>query len=148
MVDQAQASVALKAAARLLQLPGGGRIERAHLEQAPMAAAQLRSWKSNAEVFGQFEGNCDRASVHRSYPYLKDVLPRLPGTTNRQIPEVTPEAWAKAQLQRPRQQALKSSEQNHLTLLLSLNVLSRDGSCIAYSQPMYTKEVSGYHRVE
>ena len=31
------------------------------------------------------------------YAYLKDVLTRLPHMTNRQIPEVTPEAWAKAQ---------------------------------------------------
>jgi hypothetical protein len=30
------------------------------------------------------------------YAYLKDVLTRLPRMTNRQIPEVTPEAWAKA----------------------------------------------------
>jgi hypothetical protein len=29
--------------------------------------------------------------------YLKDVLTRLPHMTNRQIPEVTPEAWAKTQ---------------------------------------------------
>ena len=28
--------------------------------------------------------------------YLRDVLTRLPHMTNRQIPEVTPEAWAKA----------------------------------------------------
>lgn len=30
------------------------------------------------------------------YTYLRDVLTRLPHMTNRQIPEVTPEAWAKA----------------------------------------------------
>lgn len=30
------------------------------------------------------------------YTYLRDVLTRLPTMTNRQIPEVTPEAWAKA----------------------------------------------------
>ena len=29
------------------------------------------------------------------YAYLKDVLTRLPHMTNRQIPEVTPEVWAK-----------------------------------------------------
>jgi transposase len=36
------------------------------------------------------------------YTYLRDVLTRLPRMTNHQIPEVTPEAWAKArrQLQR------------------------------------------------
>jgi len=31
------------------------------------------------------------------YAYLRDVLTRLPTMTNWQIPEVTPEAWAKAQ---------------------------------------------------
>ena len=30
------------------------------------------------------------------YAYLKDVLGRLPSMTNRQIPEVTPEAWSQA----------------------------------------------------
>ncbi len=30
------------------------------------------------------------------YSYLKEVLTRLPVMTNRQIPEVTPEAWSKA----------------------------------------------------
>lgn len=30
------------------------------------------------------------------YTYLRDVLTRLPHMTNRQIPEVTPEAWAKS----------------------------------------------------
>ena len=29
------------------------------------------------------------------YAYLKDVLSRLPQMTNRQIPEVTPQAWGK-----------------------------------------------------
>jgi transposase len=39
------------------------------------------------------------------YAYLKDVLTRLPRMTNRQIPEVTPQAWAKAHLQAPQQAA-------------------------------------------
>ena len=30
------------------------------------------------------------------YAYLKDILTRLPRMTNRQIPEVTPEAWTKS----------------------------------------------------
>jgi transposase len=36
------------------------------------------------------------------YKYLREVLTRLPHMTNRQIPEVTPQAWCKArrQLQR------------------------------------------------
>jgi hypothetical protein len=33
------------------------------------------------------------------YAYLRDVLTRLPKMTNRQIPEITPSAWAKARLQ-------------------------------------------------
>jgi transposase len=37
------------------------------------------------------------------YEYLRDVLTRLPHMTNRQIPEVTPQAWCKAR--RPLQQA-------------------------------------------
>jgi hypothetical protein len=43
MVDQAQASVAPKALSLLLQLPGGARLELTHAEQAPLAAALLRS---------------------------------------------------------------------------------------------------------
>ena len=39
------------------------------------------------------------------YAYLKDVLTRLPNMTNHQIPEVTPAAWGKAQLQLQRQEA-------------------------------------------
>jgi hypothetical protein len=30
--------------------------------------------------------------------YLREVLTRLPHMTNRQIPEVTPQAWSKRQL--------------------------------------------------
>jgi transposase len=46
--------------------------------------------------------SCRRRGID-PYTYLKDVLTRLPTMTNHQIPEVTPEAWAKArrQLQRP-----------------------------------------------
>jgi transposase len=33
------------------------------------------------------------------YAYLRNVLTRLPHLTNRQIPEITPEAWSKRQLQ-------------------------------------------------
>jgi transposase len=36
------------------------------------------------------------------YAYLRDVLTRLPHLTNRQIPEVTPQAWNKMQLPRQR----------------------------------------------
>jgi hypothetical protein len=40
--------------------------------------------------------NCRRRSLD-PFSYLRDVLTRLPNMTNRQIPEVTPKAWAKAQ---------------------------------------------------
>jgi hypothetical protein len=48
--------------------------------------------------------NCRR---HRLDPfaYLRDALTRLPNMTNRQIPEVIPQAWAKAQLHVQRQPA-------------------------------------------
>jgi hypothetical protein len=39
--------------------------------------------------------SCRRRDVD-PYAYLKDVLCRLPGRTNHQIPEVTPAAWAMA----------------------------------------------------
>lgn len=41
--------------------------------------------------------NCRRRSID-PFTYLRDVLTRLPNMTNRQIPEVTPQAWAKARL--------------------------------------------------
>jgi transposase len=41
--------------------------------------------------------NCRRRGLD-PYAYLRDVLTRLPNMTNWQIPEVTPQAWAKAQL--------------------------------------------------
>jgi transposase len=39
--------------------------------------------------------SCRRREID-PYTYLRDVLTRLPNMTNWQIPEVTPEAWAKA----------------------------------------------------
>jgi len=42
--------------------------------------------------------SCRRRGID-PYAYLKDVLTRLPNMTNHQIPDVTPAAWAKAQLQ-------------------------------------------------
>ncbi len=38
--------------------------------------------------------SCRRREID-PYTYLRDVLTRLPTMTNRQIHEVTPEAWAK-----------------------------------------------------
>jgi hypothetical protein len=40
--------------------------------------------------------SCRRRNID-PYTYLRDVLSRLPHMTNRQIPEVTPAAWAKSQ---------------------------------------------------
>ena len=48
--------------------------------------------------------SCRRRSID-PYAYLKDVLTRLPKMTNHQIHEVTPAAWAKAQLPMQRQAA-------------------------------------------
>jgi hypothetical protein len=42
--------------------------------------------------------SCRRRGID-PYAYLKDVLTRLPNMTNHQTPDVTPAAWAKAQLQ-------------------------------------------------
>jgi transposase len=39
--------------------------------------------------------SCRRRHID-PYTYLREVLTRLPKMTNRQIPEVTPEAWAKS----------------------------------------------------
>jgi hypothetical protein len=41
---------------------------------------------------------CRRRGID-PHAYLRDVLSRLPSMTNRQIKDVTPEAWAKAQAQ-------------------------------------------------
>jgi transposase len=41
--------------------------------------------------------NCRRRGLN-PFTYLRDVLTRLPNMTNWQIPEITPQAWAKAQL--------------------------------------------------
>jgi transposase len=48
--------------------------------------------------------SCRRRGID-PYAYLKDVLTRLPTMTNHQIPEVTPEAWARTQRQLQRQAA-------------------------------------------
>jgi len=46
--------------------------------------------------------NCRRRSID-PFRYLRDVLTRLPNMTNHQIPEVIPQAWAKAQVSPQRQ---------------------------------------------
>jgi transposase len=48
--------------------------------------------------------SCRRRGID-PYAYLRDVLTRLPRMTNHQIPEITPEAWAKARLLLQRQVA-------------------------------------------
>ena len=48
---------------------------------------------------------CRRRGID-PYAYLRDVLTRLPSMTNRQIKEVTPEAWAKAQAGKKAQAAV------------------------------------------
>ena len=48
--------------------------------------------------------SCRRLGID-PYAYLKDVLTRLPKMTNHQIPEITPEAWAKARQHLQRQTA-------------------------------------------
>jgi len=48
--------------------------------------------------------SCRRRGLN-PYTYLREVLTRLPRITNKQIPEVTPEAWAKTQRTVQRQAA-------------------------------------------
>ena len=48
--------------------------------------------------------SCRRRGID-PFAYLRDVLTRLPNMTNRQIPEVTPQTWAKAQGKTPLQKA-------------------------------------------
>jgi transposase len=54
-------------------------------------------WRS-AVIYTLIE-NCRRLRLD-AYTYLRDLLTRLPHMTNRQIKDVTPKAWAKAQKQR------------------------------------------------
>ena len=56
---------------------------------------------------------CRAAEGIDPYAYLRDVLSRLPRMTNHQIPEITPEAWAKSH--RPSQKAPLTSEHIALT---------------------------------
>ena len=77
------------------------------LEQSPRPAGWLlrqihHLYRVEAQLRAHRAGPQLRAAVraHQSQPIverLKKALTRLPNLTNRQIPEVTPEAWAKAQ---------------------------------------------------
>ena len=52
--------------------------------------------------------SCRRRGID-PHAYLRDVLTRLPTTTNWQIKDITPEAWARAQRRPPLQAASKTS---------------------------------------
>lgn len=56
---------------------------------------QAEAGQRSAIIYTVIE-SCRRRGLN-PYAYLKDVLTRLPRMTNHQIPEVTPEAWAKTQ---------------------------------------------------
>ena len=56
---------------------------------------QAEAGERSAIIYTIIE-SCRRRGLN-PYAYLRDVLTRLPRMTNRQIPEVTPQAWAKTQ---------------------------------------------------
>lgn len=56
---------------------------------------QAEAGERSAIIYTVIE-SCRRRSLN-PYAYLKDLLTRLPNMTNKQIPEVTPQAWAKTQ---------------------------------------------------
>ena len=56
---------------------------------------QAEAGERSAIIYTVIE-SCRRRELN-PYAYLKDVLTRLPNMTNKQIPEVTPQAWAKTQ---------------------------------------------------
>ena len=64
---------------------------------------QAEAGERSAIIYTVIE-SCRRRGLN-PYAYLRDVLARLPRMTNRQIPEVTPEAWAKTQRPLQRQAA-------------------------------------------
>lgn len=54
---------------------------------------QAEAGQRSAIIYTVIE-SCRRRGLN-PYDYLKEVLTRLPRMTNRQIPEITPQAWAK-----------------------------------------------------
>jgi hypothetical protein len=56
---------------------------------------QAEAGERSAIIYTVIE-SCRRRGLN-PYAYLREVLTRLPRMTNKQIPEVTPEAWAKTQ---------------------------------------------------
>jgi transposase len=64
---------------------------------------QAEAGERGAIIYTVIE-SCRRRGLD-PYTYLREVLTRLPRMTNRQIPEVTPAAWAKTQRTLPRHAA-------------------------------------------
>ncbi len=64
---------------------------------------QAEAGERSAIIYTVIE-SCRRRGLN-PFAYLRDVLTRLPNMTNWQIPEVTPEAWAKTQRPLQRQAA-------------------------------------------
>ena len=56
---------------------------------------QAEAGERSAIIYTVIE-SCRRRGLN-PYAYPRDVLTRLPNMTNQQIPQVTPEAWAKTQ---------------------------------------------------
>ena len=59
---------------------------------------RFQDWPLHSASLYTVIESCRRRKID-PYAYLKEVLSRLPRMTNRQISEVTPEAWCKAQRQ-------------------------------------------------
>jgi hypothetical protein len=53
-----------------------------------------RAGERGAIIYTVIE-SCRRRDLD-PYGYLKDVLNRLPSMTNKQVPQITPEAWSRA----------------------------------------------------
>ncbi len=64
---------------------------------------QAEAGERSAIIYTVIE-SCRRRGLN-PYAYLREVLTRLPRMTNKQIPEVTPDAWAKTQRTLQRQAA-------------------------------------------
>ena len=68
-----------------------------------LVIGQAEAGERSAIIYTVIE-SCRRRGLN-PYAYLREVLTRLPRMTNRQIPEVTPQAWAKMQRTLQRQAA-------------------------------------------
>lgn len=54
-----------------------------------------KNWLFIGAILYTIIESCRRRAID-PFAYLRDVLTRLPTATNRQVPSLTPEAWAKA----------------------------------------------------